>query len=81
MNKKELRKLAKQHGVGARSLETSDLIRNIQSAEGNFSCYATATRGECDQAECRWRADCLSDSTGCRPRAPSHPHVAEATAR
>ncbi len=35
-----------------------DLVRNIQSAEGNFACFATA-RVSCEQMGCCWRGDCL----------------------
>ncbi len=35
-----------------------DLIREIQRAEGNFDCYATAEVC-CDQYGCLWRKDCL----------------------
>lgn len=35
-----------------------DLIRSIQTAEGNFDCFGTAN-GYCDQWECRWRTFCL----------------------
>ena len=35
-----------------------DLIRNIQSKEGNFSCFGTA-KNSCSQMGCCWRPDCL----------------------
>jgi hypothetical protein len=34
-----------------------DVIRRIQSAEGNQPCFGTRT--ECDQGQCCWRKDCL----------------------
>ena len=36
----------------------TDLIRALQRAEGNFSCFGTAG-GYCDQLTCCWRKDCL----------------------
>lgn len=62
MNKTALLKLAKQHQVFDASLNRTELIRKIQLSEGNFDCYATAGRGECDQSECLWRKDCLLES-------------------
>jgi len=35
-----------------------ELIRNIQRAEGNFPCFASAGH-ECNQMSCSWRVDCL----------------------
>jgi len=35
-----------------------DLIRNIQTKEGNFGCFATAKNG-CNQMACCWRNDCI----------------------
>ncbi len=45
----------KTRGVGIRK---SDLIRQIQKAEGNFECFGTA-KDYCDQSECCFREDCL----------------------
>ena len=39
-------------------MEKTDLIRNIQQAEGNFACFATASNC-CDQLDCCWRVDCI----------------------
>jgi len=38
------------------------LIRKIQLAEGNFDCYGSASNSDCDQLDCAWRGDCLSES-------------------
>jgi hypothetical protein len=34
----------------------------IQSNEGNFNCYGTASSGECNQTGCTWREDCFDTS-------------------
>ncbi len=50
---------AKSLGIKATKKSTTDLIKAIQQAEGNFPCFKTAN-GYCDQQNCLWRADCLS---------------------
>ncbi len=56
---KEIREIAKKHGVKVGKLNKTDLIRSIQLAEGNFDCFGKAANG-CDQTECVWIEDCLS---------------------
>lgn len=65
LNQKELLKLAKKLHVATTGLSKTELIRKLQSSEGNFDCYARAAGGVCDQPECLWREDCLSDSVAC----------------
>lgn len=62
MNIKTIRQLAKTLKVDTNQLSKTELIRKIQSTEGNFDCYGSASTGECDQLECAWRDDCLTDS-------------------
>lgn len=62
MNMQEIRVLAKDMGIKASRMKKEDLIHTIQLAEGNFSCFASATTGECDQAACLWREDCFSSA-------------------
>jgi hypothetical protein len=62
MNMKTIRHLAKTLKVDTAQLSKTDLIKKIQLAEGNFDCYGSATSGECDQPDCVWRSDCLSES-------------------
>lgn len=62
MNMKHIRSLAKSLEVEPGQLSKPELIRQIQIAEGNFDCYASAKDGECDQLGCTWRSDCLSES-------------------
>jgi len=56
---KEVRALAKEHGIDSFGKTKTDLIRAIQRAEGNYECFGTAT-GYCDQTECRFRSMCLN---------------------
>ena len=59
----EIRAMAKALTIPSFGKPKGELIRAIQRAEGNFSCYATATAGYCDQTGCRWHSDCLAEST------------------
>jgi hypothetical protein len=58
----EIRKMAQGMGIKPGKLSKIDLIHNIQLAEGNFDCFATAVAGDCDQFGCCWREDCFSSS-------------------
>lgn len=62
MNVKEIQKLAKERGLKTGKLRKAQLVHAIQEDEGNFPCYASATEGECDQADCIWREDCLKEA-------------------
>jgi len=56
---KELKEKAKNLGIKTKiGMKNTDLIRSIQTAEGNFPCFATA-RDYCGQTSCCWREDCL----------------------
>lgn len=54
-----VRAIAKSKGVNSARLKKADIVRAIQTAEGNFPCYGTAVDGFCDQQACLWREDCL----------------------
>jgi hypothetical protein len=54
-----IRAIAKSHGINPGKRSKFDLIKSIQSDEGNFDCYASAHLGICDQGECLWRDDCF----------------------
>lgn len=58
MNMQQIRKKASQTGVKPGKLKKADLIREIQKAEGNPSCFGSSG-GECDQQNCCFRQDCL----------------------
>ncbi|MBI9099812.1 MAG: hypothetical protein JEY91_15135 [Spirochaetaceae bacterium] len=55
---KEIRVLAEGLGITPGKMKKANLIKAIQISEGNFPCFETA-EGSCDQADCRWREDCL----------------------
>ncbi|MDO8926965.1 MAG: SAP domain-containing protein [Sideroxyarcus sp.] len=58
----EVSAIAKTHSIVPGKSSKSELIRSIQSKEGNFDCYATAFEKECDQGGCSWREDCFDAS-------------------
>ena len=40
----------------------AEIIRLIQAANGQNSCYATPANGTCSRAECAWRNDCFDEA-------------------
>lgn len=62
MKKNEIKMKAKALGIKVMATaKKSDLIRQIQKAEGNFDCFGKA-EGYCDQWSCSFREDCLPSS-------------------
>ena len=59
MKLEDVRSIARSHSLKPDHLSNTELIRTIQTVEGNFDCYATACDGECDQGGCLWREDCF----------------------
>ena len=51
--------IAKSKKINPGKLSKTELIRMIQTNEGNYDCYATAYTGECNQSGCGWREDCF----------------------
>jgi len=64
MNMQEIRSKASQLGLqGISRLNKGDLVRAIQQAEGNTSCFGAEWRFECAQTDCCWRGDCQKPLT------------------
>ena len=59
MKLENVRSIAKSHSIKAGHLSKTELIKAIQTEEGNFACFASAYSGECNQADCLWREDCF----------------------
>jgi hypothetical protein len=57
MKMAEIQRKAQNLGLDFSKFKKDDLIRNIQSKEGNTSCYK-AKLSSCDQYGCCWRDDC-----------------------
>lgn len=60
MKMEEVRSIAKSHNINPGKLSKSELIKSIQTGEGSFSCFGTASNGACDQMNCLWRDDCFA---------------------
>jgi len=58
MKLQEVKKMAKQRGLKVKKLMKNEIIRAIQTDEGNFPCYGTGKNAECGQSNCLWRKDC-----------------------
>jgi hypothetical protein len=59
MKVNEIRGIAKQHGIKSGKSTKTELIRAIQQAEGNYTCFDTNSAQTCGQDKCSWREDCL----------------------
>lgn len=60
MKMNEVKEKAKQMGIKPGKMSKTELIRTIQTQEGNFPCYQTAGESRCDQEQCCWSDDCLT---------------------
>jgi len=58
MKLEEIKGIAKQHNIKSGKLKKAELVRAIQAAEGNDTCFETGRNSGCGQEECLWRADC-----------------------
>jgi hypothetical protein len=58
MKVEQVRAIAGRMGIKAGKMKKSELIRNIQQAEGNNPCFDTGNADRCGQQECLWREDC-----------------------
>ena len=60
MRIQDVRAVAKQTGINSARMGKADIIRAIQTSEGNYDCYGSATDGFCNQDGCVWRDNCLA---------------------
>jgi len=58
MSMADIKEKAKNLGINAGNLKKTELVRAIQGAEGNSTCYGTSN-GTCQWVACCWRSDCL----------------------
>ncbi|MDC7125134.1 MAG: Rho termination factor N-terminal domain-containing protein [Spirochaetales bacterium] len=58
MTVKEIKAIAKDHGVEPGKMKKDELILAIQTEEGNNPCFGSDANG-CGQDSCLWRTDCL----------------------
>jgi hypothetical protein len=67
MKIQEINSMAKRLGIKPFGKTKTNLIREIQRAEGNFDCFGTATH-YCDQLLCCFRSLCLKSDTSPKSR-------------
>jgi len=60
MKTEEVRMIARSHSIKPDHLSKTELIKAIQTEEGNFDCFGSAYDGVCDQVNCLWKEDCLA---------------------
>jgi hypothetical protein len=60
MNMREVKEKAKALGINSFGMKKVDLIRAIQSKEGNNPCFMTGL-DLCDQYNCCWRSECFPE--------------------
>ena len=60
MNMQEVRAIAKTMDIKTSRMSKLNLIREVQTVEGNNACFATSAATDCDQQDCIWRDDCLA---------------------
>jgi hypothetical protein len=58
MTVKEIQGIAKKMGLKTGKMRKADLVRTIQTAEGNTPCFQSNTADSCGQDFCLWRTDC-----------------------
>lgn len=58
MRIEEVKEIARKKGVKTWKMKKTELIRAIQEAEGNPTCFDIGKAADCGQANCLWRGDC-----------------------
>lgn len=53
-----IKEIARQHNLKPGRANKGELIREIQQAEGNSTCFGSKSANECGQSDCLWREDC-----------------------
>jgi hypothetical protein len=59
MKMADIQSKAKAMGIKPGKMKKAELIRTIQTTEGNFSCFQTSDNAQCTQESCCWRDDCI----------------------
>lgn len=54
----EVKEIARKQGLKTGNLRKGELIKAIQTCEGNIPCFGTGKVTECGQSTCCWREDC-----------------------
>jgi len=62
MNMNEVKAIASERGVKPGRLKKGELVRAIQAAEGNNTCFASERAESCGEESCLWREDCQKEA-------------------
>jgi hypothetical protein len=54
----EIKRIAIEHGIRVIGVKKADIVRAIQTQEGNTPCFASGKANECGQPHCNWAAAC-----------------------
>ncbi|MCX6554547.1 MAG: Rho termination factor N-terminal domain-containing protein [Candidatus Aminicenantes bacterium] len=57
----EIRKYAREKGVDPGRMRKTELIRAIQAAENNPTCYKSERKYNCPESNCLWEEDCKKE--------------------
>lgn len=58
MNVQEVKQIAAERGIKTAKMKKADIIRAIQTNEGNPACFDTGITGNCSESNCLWKDDC-----------------------
>lgn len=58
MNAQEVKKIAAERGIKTCKKKKGDIIRAIQTEEGNPACFDTGIAASCGESNCLWKEDC-----------------------
>ncbi|MBP1764660.1 MAG: hypothetical protein H6Q65_1718 [Firmicutes bacterium] len=53
----EVKEIAKGMGISPKRMNKAQIIREIQTQEGNSACFDASVQN-CGQEDCLWRDDC-----------------------
>ena len=59
MKLQEIKTIAEQKGIVSGKMKKADVIKAIQAAEGNDTCFGSSNAAACGQNDCAWREDCM----------------------
>ena len=58
MHMNDIRTIARERGIKIGNVKKGELIKKIQTDEGNTPCFGEEDRAPCAQGDCLWFDDC-----------------------
>ncbi|WP_224984115.1 SAP domain-containing protein [Geomonas agri] len=58
MKVQDIKEIAQRMDISSGKLKKGELIRLIQSKEGNIACFDSGQASQCGQSGCLWAEDC-----------------------